>query len=246
MDASPDPTRARLLEAVSRWIGFDACVHGVGERARDGTIKITDAFVSGLPEAFVQEYAAIADDDVAAQLFSCQSMSVLSVSSAKYPDLSTNKTGSEVGAYLRRHGVKHLLLAGLDSTFGLSWLTLYRMAAPDGAEKPPFDPYEAELASYVIRAALFEWQLGTLKTRLPGEPNRYQMVELSPRLLDVALRKARGLTLKEIALELGVEVSTVASAWTQIKLVLGSRPRLMDRFLGPLPPPRPSRDDKAG
>lgn len=230
----------RFLTRARELISFDAYVLGAGEREADGTIGIRDYRVRGLPESFVTDYPAVARDDVAAQLFSCLSTSVIAVCREEYPEPSTKKAGSSIRAYLKYHGVTALLLSGIDSSYGLAWLTIYRLEPATAS----FSPEDAEIASYIFRAGLYECQRASLAPTRSLDIDRYNLIGLSPKRLEVALRLARGYTQGEIASELGTTLNTIKTEVAHVRTIFPRARLLMDRLLGPLPPPR--RDPKSG
>jgi DNA-binding CsgD family transcriptional regulator len=250
---APGPLRKRetdaagaLLEKVKP-IGYDAYILGVGERTLSGSVSILRYGSHGLKEAFVAAYSRVAHDDVAAQLFSSTAgRTVLSIDTEScYAEKGSRRSGSGVGKLLRDEKIAQLLLSGVDSTRGMAWLTLYRLRKI--REPKPFSTQECERASYVIRAALFEWQLASRAPIVaPVEDKRYELVQLTPMELQVALRLARGFTEPEIGASLGIAANTVHVHAQAVYRELGTRSEIADRLLGALPPVRRHRVGDAG
>jgi len=121
----------RLRDKVLKHVKFDACIVGVGERAPHGEVRPLRATCLGLSREALNEYATVAQHDMAAQLFACNPTSVLNVSAFdSYPPLHGTGYAKHVGAYLRKHGLAHLCFCGVSSSRGLMWMTLYRLMEP--------------------------------------------------------------------------------------------------------------------
>lgn len=252
----------QLMKRIRQLIPFDAYIVGLGRRNEAGAVEALRAACVGVPRRFIDNYWAIAEYDAAGQLFACNATSVIAASSLDdYPFDST--AAAKVGKYLRNHGVARLMLAGTDSSFGLAWATLYRLdrtgrlaalsglkgRARDAAMKPEmieqlrdtmpqaFTPDEAEIASYVVRNGLFEWQMEMKLTRDPTriDPVRYEMVKLTTAQLDVALRLARGWAYKTIADDLATGITTVDKHASRVHSLLGPDKAISDRLIGRLP-----------
>lgn len=252
----------QLMKRIRPLIPFDAYIVGLGRRNEAGAVEALRAACVGVPRGFIDNYWSIAEYDAAGQLFACNATSVIAASSLDdYPFDSTD--AAKVGKYLRNHGVARLMLAGTDSSFGLAWATMYRLdrtgrlSALSGlkgkmrnaAMKPEaldqlrcmmphaFTPDEAEIASYVVRNGLFEWQMDMEVTRDLAriDPLRYEMVKLTTAQLDVALRLARGWAHKTIAKDLSTGVTTVDKHASRVRSLLGPNKAISDRLIGRLP-----------
>ncbi|MCK9687312.1 LuxR C-terminal-related transcriptional regulator [Scleromatobacter humisilvae] len=233
LTAEESSAAEKLLEKLREHIQFDAYVLGLGQRNLDGSIEAVRCECVGLPQDFVTCYKAVSHDDVAAQLFSCNATSVLAINVATtYPGKGERSIGSRVGKFLADFGVTHLLLSGIDSRFGLAWLTLYRLNGPTAT---PFTPLEAETASYLARAGLFEWQLQVGEPVRGVDGKRYELLRLTPAQLNVALRLARGYKHLEVADELDISERTVQDHAKTIYEEFENNRAVAERLLGPLP-----------
>lgn len=221
-----------LEQAVRRLrehIAFDALLAGAGCRNADGSVTISQVLgVEQIAPTFISDYPAVASEDVVGQLFAAYPRIVQTISVEEYLALSERETGSVAGAragkliaaYLQKYGFQHLMLAGLDSSFGLAWVTMYRR---EGA--PPFDPEDAEWAKYLVPALLYEWQR-TARTRECVElPSR--LLPLTTREMQIAIMSAQGLLPKTIADRLELSTSTVREVIQNIRTRLGITGRKM-------------------
>lgn len=257
-----------LLDRFRRVVRFDACIVGIGKRNEYGEVVAVRCLCENIPHEFLDGYAGIAEHDAAAQLFASHATSVLAISSLDdYPFDSTPH--GKVGAYLRKQGVAFLLLCGVDSSRGIAWATFYRKEpgcalarartelsellteafrnSVRGGLGEGFSVEECERASYVIRSGLFEWQEAcNLPTDRPPRAERYQMIPLLPREMDVALRRARGHSQKEITGELGFGRSTYNNGSSAMKAIGLTSAKLAERLLGELPPARIDRHKRRG
>jgi hypothetical protein len=238
--AQPVDTLQALLKAA-RSIPHTDFLIGRGERKADGGVRITEHIVSpGLGEKFVRNYADVEAFDSAAQQFLCiPFLSIaIQVGKAVYVD-DTSKQSAHMNQYLRDFQIDGLLVVGLESSRGLCWMTLYRRH-----DFRPFTAVDAEMASYRVRAALFEWQLATATTELLPPPlERYQLLSMGRRRLDVAMRRLRGMSPSEIAVDLGMKVAAVGAHIKALKKAYGTIDELAKRLYGELPPARPLPKD---
>jgi DNA-binding CsgD family transcriptional regulator len=246
-EAPADPPQkvpiAAVLQAASA-IPHTDYVIGRGIRKDDGGIRITEHHVSpGLGDAFVEGYAEVEPFDSAAQQFLCMPFIPIAIEVGKvvYTDDASKQSG-KMADYLRGFNIDSLLIVGLESRMGLCWMTLYRRRKPSN----PFTAEDAELASYRIRAALFDWQLVT-KSPVLERPalDRYKLLPLGRRALDVAVRRVRGMTRAEIAVELGITDAAVDEHLKRLKKLKLDKKTLADRFLGKLISPRPLAKDES-
>src|SRR5205814_1621068 len=127
-----------------------------------GTVAIQQVLINiNIPEGFVDAYPAVAHNDIVGQRFAANPNIVQVVSVADYRSLTSNVIGGVSGTraanviadYLERFRIAHLMLAGLESSFGLAWITFYRKAP-----NLPFDAQDAECARYRVPEILYKWQ----------------------------------------------------------------------------------------
>lgn len=215
---------------------------GRGTRKADGGVKITEYRVSpNLGDAFVTAYEDFEPFDSAAQQFLCAPFLpiAIEVGDASYVD-DTSKQSSKMTEYLGDFFISSLLVVGLESSMGLCWMTLYRRRQPSN----PFTAQDAELASYRVRAALYEWQLKTSSDVIaPPVASRYKLLPLGRRCLDVAVRRMRGMPRGRIASDLGMTENAVDGHIRRLHQLKLSSQALMEQFFGELPPPRPLPPD---
>ncbi|MEY8877268.1 MAG: hypothetical protein AB9M60_12215 [Leptothrix sp. (in: b-proteobacteria)] len=250
LPALPDAETAAaadLVRRVRQAIPFQAHILGLGQRDARGGFEPLRCSCTGMPQRFLHDYAQVAREDVAAHLFCSNPTSVLAIDVAQtYPRLPSRASGARMGRYLRSHHVSQILLAGVESSHGIAWMTLYRLATEPDQPPPPFSADEAEAASYIVRAGLYEWQARIgLPRRQPVAPERFEVIRLTPKVLDVALRLARGYAEKEIAKELGRQAGTVRNQVVEVYKVFDSSKAIAERLNGPLPGPKaaPARLD---
>jgi hypothetical protein len=232
------------MSAVAK-IPYDAFILGRGQRSEDGSIHIEHYEVGGnapkINASFVEKYKPLASDDLASQAFLSRATSVLRISVKDVYGNLGRKTGKKLGELLDSVGIEHLLMIGIESSYGLSWITLYRT---NDSKLGAFLADECERALFTVRASLYEWQRSFGHTPGPVWEDRFNLVQLSPAVFETALWSARGYANKEIMKHLGLQEFTVAD---QIKTAaahfkaLGSRnfrQSLLERMLGPMPPRR--------
>ena len=215
-----------LEKAVSQlreYIQFDALLAGAGRRNPDGSVIISQVLgCHQIPPSFIDDYPALAGEDVVGQLFAAYPRIVQTIAVEDYKSLSERETGSVAGAragkmianYLLRYEFTQLMLAGLDSSYGLAWITFYRR---EGA--PPFDPQDAEWAKYLVPAILYEWQRAACTRECVELPSR--LLPLTTREMQIAIMSAQGLLPKTIADRLDLSTSTVREVIQNIRARLG-------------------------
>ncbi len=215
-----------LEKAVSRlgeFIQFDAMLAGAGCRNGDGSVTISQVLgCHQIPSTFIDDYPAVAGEDVVGQLFAAYPRIVQTVAVEDYKALSERETGSVAGAragrmianYLLKYDFTQLMLAGLDSSYGLAWITFYRR---DGG--PAFTPQDAEWAKYLVPALLYEWQRGACQSECVELPSR--LLPLTTREMQIAIMSAQGLLPKTIADRLDLSTSTVREVIQNIRARLG-------------------------
>jgi DNA-binding CsgD family transcriptional regulator len=251
---------------------FDAFILGTGIVLSNGSVKIDESAharchdtgkwlddkMRKIDESFVREYDDKARDDVVGELFAAYPRLVQVVSVYEYKELRGDaavggvagvNAGRAIAKYLNQFGIKHLMLCGIDSAFGLAWITFYRreppkIDAPQGstegdAEKAKkaktryrFSPDDAEVARYKVPALLYEWQQGRTKTREACMPRN--LLPLTFREMQVAIMASRGMENNSIAVQIGVAESTVRTYLRNIgaKLEVTEAMTLIDAIEG--------------
>ncbi|RFB79635.1 LuxR family transcriptional regulator [Methylovirgula sp. 4M-Z18] len=202
-------------------IHYDSLIVGAGDRQSDGTIRIgSETRLYNIDPQFVIDYGSLAQHDVIGQLFAMYPHIVQVVAVEKYRQLRTDSegghvcgisSGRKIADYLLRYGFHHLLLAGLESSYGLAWTTLYRKNKND-----PFTAEESERAKYLVPTLLYRWQsrwaVRRAELSLPAT-----LLPLTAREVQIAALKANGLLSKNIADRLNLETSTVEDTLKKIK-----------------------------
>lgn len=212
-----------VVHRLREHIRFDALLAGAGSRNADGSVTISQVLgCHNIAPSFIGDYPAVAGEDVVGQLFAAYPRIVQTIAVDDYLALSEQETGSVAGAragklianYLLKYQFRHLMLAGLDSSYGLAWITLYRNDARD-----PFDPDDAERAKYLVPALLYEWQRGSCTRECVELPSR--LLPLTTREMQIAIMSAQGLLPKTIADRLDLSTSTVREVIQNIRARLG-------------------------
>ncbi|MES2317296.1 MAG: helix-turn-helix transcriptional regulator [Pseudomonadota bacterium] len=213
----------KVVDTLRERFAFDALLVGAGTRGVDGSITISDILgCHNIADAFIACYPKVANEDVVGQMFAAYPRIVQTVSVDDYRALAERETGSVAGAragkviagYLEQFGFGHVMLAGLDSSFGLAWVTFYR-----NIEREPFGPADAEWARYLVPGLLFEWQRMTRVQECVELPSR--LLPLTARELQIAIMSAQGLLPKTIADRLDLSTSTVREVIQNIRARLG-------------------------
>ncbi len=211
------------VNGLSEFVRFDALLAGAGKRNADGSVAITQVLgCHNIPDSFISEYPAVAGEDVVGQLFAAYPRIVQTISVDDYRALSERETGSVAGAragkmianYLQKHGFEQLMLAGVDNSFGLAWITLYRHDAD-----APFGPEDAEWAKHLVPALLYRWQRAGCTRQGVELPSR--LLPLTTREMQIAIMNAQGLLPKTIADRLDLSTSTVREVIQNIRARLG-------------------------
>lgn len=224
-------------------VQFDSLLAAAGRRNADGSVTISQVLgCHQIPDSFIGDYPSVAGEDVVGQLFAAYPRIVQTIAVEDYKALSERETGSVAGAragrliasYLLRYDFTQLMLAGLDSSYGLAWITFYRRA---GA--PPFDPQDAEWAKYLVPALLHEWQRSACTRECVELPSR--LLPLTTREMQIAIMSAQGLLPKTIADRLELSTSTVREVIQNIRARLGIVGRKMtsddlERYVAAPPP----------
>lgn len=217
------------VAGLSEHIRFDALLAGAGRRNADGAVAITQVLgTHEIAPSFITEYPDVAGEDVVGQLFAAYPRIVQTISVDDYRALSERETGSVAGAragrlianYLHKHGYAQLMLAGVDNSFGLAWITLYRRD-PDAG----FGPEDAEWARHLVPALLYRWQRACCPRQSQELPSR--LLPLTTREMQIAIMHVQGLLPKTVADRLGLSTSTVREVIQNIRARLGIAGRKM-------------------
>ncbi|NUY06112.1 hypothetical protein [Paraburkholderia youngii] len=216
MQISADEFRAQVLHTLHARISFNAHIWSTGTRNSSGSIVISPDFsTEGLPSNFVSDYAGIAPHDVVGYLFSAFPRVVQPISVADYRGPRGGRVGATIADYLDAIGIRYLMNCGLESRFGIAWITMYRRDAPkvtEVVELVPFSPADAEIAAYSVPHWLYTWQelaAGQISDR--DSSGKWPMgvvprlLGLTPMQMRVATLAVRGLGAKEIARALKLE-----------------------------------------
>ncbi len=213
----------KAVRSLSNHFQFDALLAAAGRRTTDGSVVISQVLGSyQIAPSFVADYPGVAGEDVVGQLFAAYPRIVQTIAVQDYKALSERETGSVAGAragrliaaYLLKYDLSQLMLAGLDSSYGLAWMTFYRRS---GA--PPFDPQDAEWAKYLAPALLYEWQRDACPHEGVELPSG--LLPLTTREMQIAIMGAQGLLPKTIADRLDLSTSTVREVIQNIRARLG-------------------------
>jgi DNA-binding CsgD family transcriptional regulator len=135
------------------------------------------------------------------------------------------RDGRIVANYLQQFGIAHLMLCGIDSSFGLAWVTLYRRGPA------PFDNDDVEKARYIVPALVYAWQRNT------NLPRQWDINDMPMRLLPltfgemrIAILVSKGTTHQAIADQIGVTVNTVRKVVQNIRDRLGVSNLMLEAF----------------
>lgn len=204
---------------LKQHIRFDTLLVAAGTRNAGGSVTISEILGRHhIDQTFIDEYPAIADEDVVGQLFAAYPRIVQTISVADYRNLGKIETGNAAGAkagrliaaYLEKYGIRHLMLAGLDSSYGLAWMTFYRKDVGN-----PFDQEDAEWAKYLVPATLFKWQHQTQKKQHTKSSTR--LLPLTTREMQIAILNVQGMLPKTIADQLGLSTYYVQDVIKKIR-----------------------------
>lgn len=232
----------KKLDAAIAMINHDAYILGRGTRADDGTMKfesceISDPHELGVTEEFVERYKKVAKYDVASGMFLSRAFNVLRISVSMYEKLTPEQGGhhgrlvAKVLSGPEGPQIRHILLVGVESTYGRAWVTLYRIT-----DQNAFSVADCERGAFILRGAIFEWQSHFSQTQPEFCTGRYEFVKMRPGALEVAIWRARGCTHESIIKGLRLSPSGVRSRITQAVEALGEdfESKLLGRMLGPL------------
>lgn len=221
-----------IVSSLGTHVHFDALLAAEGTRGADGSVSITDLIGRhNIDPAFIDNYPNVAKEDVVGQLFAACPRIVQTISVADYRDLGKRESdyapgargGKLIGDYLERFGIRHLMLAGLESSFGLAWMTIYRTGLDD-----PFSHQDAEWARYLVPAILFQWQHQTKAKKHVGISTR--LLPLTPREMQIAVLNVQGLHPKEISKRLTVSTYYIQDVIKNVRrrLKIAARKMTMD------------------
>lgn len=211
---------ASIFALASR-VRFDAVLVGRGRRNGNQVIIDEIIWLQGLPESFVSEYTAVAPHDRVAQLFLDFPWEPQTVSTSDYLDdaqggrrTATQRSNMVVGDYLKRFGIRHFMLAGVESSYGLAWVTFFRIGYDI-----PFSDQDAERAKFELPAVLYRWQEEHLER--PAKSKRSCLSPLTRREMEVCVRNVRGEAPKAIARDLCLSVHYVRELIQRSRVKLG-------------------------
>jgi hypothetical protein len=169
----------RVMSTLAQRVPFDAYVWGCGSRRKDGSVEIDrqGTFLEGLPDGFLRQYESIAQDDIVGRLFAHFPHKIQAISTDDYKTAG----GRTVAEYLRSYRIAHLMVAGLESSYGLAWVTLYRF---EGSDARAFTAEESELVARAVRYHLYTWQENSGRTRTEVPPAIAPMTVTEMRIAD--------------------------------------------------------------
>ena len=213
----------QAVQNLTQQIKFDALLGGAGIRNADGTVAIQHILINyKIDDGFVEDYPSVAQSDVVGQRFAADPHIIQTVSVSDYRMLSGGTKGSVSGSragnviadYLEKYKISHLMLAGLESSFGLAWMTFYRK---DG--NPAFDARDAECARYTVPDILYKWQQST---KAQGSIKRASgLLPLTTREMQIAMMNVNGMSSRAIADELNLSPHHIRSVIKHIRSRLG-------------------------
>ncbi len=221
-----------VVNDLEAHIQFDALIAGAGIREEDGAVTISKVLgCHGVSQAFIDGYPAIAHEDVVGQLFAAYPRIVQVISVEDYRNLGkaegkkTDPAWEEsvpgargrkrIADYLGSNGIRHLMLAGLDSSFGLAWITFYRK------DDKPFTAMDAEWAKYLVPSILYKWQQCMQGPHAKSMELPTRLLPLTAREMQVAILDLEGIRAKVIADRLQLSESYVQTIIKNIRTRLG-------------------------
>lgn len=247
-----DQFRKETVQILHQCISFSACIWATGTRDTSGTIKIAPAppcYTEGLSPSFVTDYSGIAHKDVVGSFFSAFPRTVQRISVSDYRSRLGGRPGVEMATYLESIGIGYLMLTGIESRFGVAWITFYRSNATIVGPLCPFNNLDAEIAAYSVPHWLYTWQkLENGPSELTAAAEYWSMgmvprlLGLTPTEVTVAALRVRGLSAEKIARALKragkkkANSNTVGVHVKHIQKKLGPDCETLTRaLLGPLP-----------
>jgi hypothetical protein len=205
-----------ITKTLQRSIRFDALLVGTGFTNEDGSISITETQLINLPPEFVAEYPNVSATDVVAQVFAALPHTVQVVSVADYRAL---KPDHPIADYLEKYDIEHFMLTGIDSSYGLAWVTIYRFR--HGASAEPFNRDDAEAAKYAVPGLLYQWQRRTQVKRGGVGEISTALAPLERDELQIVLLKLQGMLNKTIQDKLNVKEDRVKDVLKKARSWLG-------------------------
>lgn len=222
-----------VVNDLGEKIQFDALIVGAGVREENGAVRISAVMgCHGVSPTFIDGYPAIADEDVVGQLFAAYPRVVQVISVEDYRNLGKAdgkkadaaseesipgaRGRKRIADYLESNGIRHLMLAGLDSSFGLAWITFYRKAYDK-----PFTAMDAEWARYLVPAILYKWQSLVQEPKPDNLELPTRLLPLTAREMQVAILDLDGIRTKVIADRLQLSESYVQTVIKNIRARLG-------------------------
>jgi DNA-binding CsgD family transcriptional regulator len=216
----------QAVDELNAQIKFDALLGGAGIRNPDGTVSIQQILINyRIPEGFVEDYPSVANSDVVGQRFAADPHIIQTVSVSDYRMLgsaakgikggaSGSRAGNVIADYLEKYQIAHLMLAGLESSFGLAWMTFYRKD-----DKQAFDASDAECARYAVPDILYKWQKSSKEQGKIKRPAG--LLPLTTREMQIAMMSVNGQSSKSIAEELNLSPHHIRSVIKDIRSRLG-------------------------
>ncbi|CAN5170304.1 hypothetical protein BH11PSE11_BH11PSE11_18520 [soil metagenome] len=219
------------VQALGQQIRFDSLLGGAGVRNPDGTVSIQQVLINyKIEPGFVEDYPAVAHNDVVGQRFAADPHIIQTVSVSGYRSLSTgskgsiskSRAGNVIADYLEKYKIAHLMLAGLESSFGLAWMTFYRKTGSEA-----FDAKDAECARYSVPDILYKWQQASKEQGSIKRPSG--LLPLTAREMQIALMSVDGMSAKSIAEDLNLSAHHIRSVIKNIRSRLGVAGHKMTR-----------------
>jgi hypothetical protein len=205
-----------IAKTLRQSIQFDALLVGTGATNDDGSVSIKETQLINLPPEFVAEYPNVSSADVVAQVFAALPHAVQLVSIRDYRALKPNHP---IADYLEKYDIEHLMLTGINSSYGLAWITIYRFK--HGAFHGPFNSDDAEAARYAVPGVLYQWQCRTQPKRNESSDISAALAPLERDELQIVLLKLQGMLNKTIQDKLNVKEDRVKDVLKKARLWLG-------------------------
>jgi DNA-binding CsgD family transcriptional regulator len=193
------------IQAFKGSFDFDSSLIGVGHIDEETGFVVIENIVhrdnidEDALKNLVKSYPA--EHDVVGQVFAAFPRAVQVVSRSEYralhADLESGGTagvraGKAMDDYLKVLGFQHVMLAGLESSYGLAWATFYRKNKDNA-----FSTTDAERARYLVPWKLYEWQRQTQQKRSDKLPTR--LLPFTVHELQIILLVLRGFSAREIS-----------------------------------------------
>jgi DNA-binding CsgD family transcriptional regulator len=213
-----------LVQRARQIIPFDALVVGSGTRDYEqGHVTISPYHhLENLPSSFVEEYGRVSEDDIVGRLFAAFPHLVQITSVADYEELKLMddaagiQAGKKIADYLRKYRIEHLLLAGIESSYGLTWATFYRF---DPQKR--FTEDEAERAKYLLPVLLYDWQTECIPKANKAPRPPVWLLPLTPAEMQVTVLFLEGLSYEGIAARSSKTLETVKKLMQNVRVRLG-------------------------